>query len=242
MNGLKRIEDCIAEAQYRFAETLASYLKNKSTNKEHYHRYLSFQYHLTKNVQKYFMAIASHQDLSRRRPLREFLYKFANEEELHYIVAANDLYSMGLKPLDMPIDVTLWHAYFQGIVSDRPFVRLGAATILENISSGVAKEWVDRALQGDFLGRHNTKFLVLHKHEALPHGEQILAALGAANLEERHLDDLVEGARIGTVMYLRMAEWALFPTTLSSLCDCGEAKIEDFEMRRIKEFNMSELN
>jgi hypothetical protein len=91
-----------------------------------------------------------------------------------------------MRPMAMPLDVELWHSYFTGIVVDRPFVRLGAAAILENISDGPAKEWVRKALQGSFLTRDNTKFLVLHQHEVLPHGNQILAAIEEGGLEPRH--------------------------------------------------------
>ncbi|GBD49571.1 hypothetical protein [Methylopila sp. Yamaguchi] len=124
---------------------------------------------------------------------------------------------------------------------DRPFVRLGAATILENISAGAARPWVKRALTGSFLTRENTKFLVLHQHETLPHGDQIMEALATANLEERHLADLEEGASKGTVLYLRMAEWALQPIALSRICDRDEDDIPAEEIERIRSFSMSEL-
>src|SRR5689334_772766 len=96
---------CINDAQERFAGLLKSYLVDHPTTIDQYIRYLSFQYHLTKDVQRYFLAIAAHGDLSRRRSLREFLCRFANEEELHYLVAANDLARLGLRPLPMPFDV-----------------------------------------------------------------------------------------------------------------------------------------
>lgn len=232
---------CIAEAQERFAELLKSYLLDHPTTVDQYIRYLSFQYHLTKDVQRYFLAIAAHGDLARRRGLREFLCNFANEEELHYLVAANDLAKLGLRPLPMPLDVELWHTYFSKVVVERPFVRLGAAAILENISDGVAKEWVRKALQGSFLTRDNTKFLVLHQHEALPHGQQILAAIEAADLDPQHLADLNEGARKGTVLYLRMAEWAIRPGTLSSICDRGVLNLNHRDDERIRTFSMDEL-
>ena len=54
---------------------------------------------------------------------------------------------------------------------------MGAALILENISDGPAKEWVQKALSADFLTRENTKFLVLHQHETLPHGDQLVEAV-----------------------------------------------------------------
>lgn len=232
---------CISDAQERFAALLRSYLAHHPTTVDQYIRYLSFQYHLTKDVQRYFLAIAAHPDLTRRRSLREFLYRFANEEELHYLVAANDLAKLGLRPLPMPFDVELWHTYFSKIVADRPFVRLGAAAILENISDGAAKEWVRKALQGSFLTRDNTKFLVLHQHETLPHGDQILEAIEGADLEARHFTDLAEGARKGTVLYLRMAEWAIRPTALASLCDRGALHLDYREEEEIRSFSMTQL-
>lgn len=239
---MKEVLNYIADAQQRFADLLSSYLEHHPTTREQYIRYLSFQYHLTKDVQRYFLAVAAHADLARRRKLREFLYEFANEEELHYLVAANDLDQLGVTPLPLPFDVELWHAYFQGIVHTRPFVRLGAATILENISGGVAKPWVQKALHGDFLTKSNTKFLVLHQHEALPHGDQILEAICNGDLEPRHLEDLLEGARKGTVLYLRMAEWALRPDSLAAICDGATAKFDEIEIDRIKNFRMAELD
>lgn len=234
---------CIAitEAQDRFAALLRSYLEHHGTTPDQYIRYLSFQYHLTKGVQRYFLAVAAHPDLAKRRKLRAFLTHFANEEELHYLVAASDLDRLGLHPLPMPFDVELWHAYFTSIVAERPFVRLGAATVLENISDGSARSWVKKALQGPYLSRDNTKFLVLHQHETLPHGEQILDAIAHGRLEPRHFDDLVEGARKGTVLYLRMAEWALRPEALASIADPAAYELDPAEELRIREFDMREL-
>ena len=240
-NDLLELHACVSDAQERFAALLESYLRDQPTTIDQYIRYLSFQYHLTKDVQRYFLAIAAHPDLARRRTLREFLFHFANEEELHYLVAANDLHKLGMRPLPMPFDVELWHHYFRSVVVDRPFVRLGAATILENISDGVAKQWVRKALVGEFLTRDNTKFLVLHQHETLPHGDQLLGAIESGALEPRHFRDLIEGARRGTVLYLRMAEWAIRPGSLASLCDRDAAGFDVHEEARIESFSMDEL-
>jgi hypothetical protein len=238
---LRPLDDCIADAQRRFADLLACSLAQQPPSRDQYARYLSFQYHLTRDVQFYFLAVAAHRDLARRRKLREFLYHFANEEELHYLVAAKDLASLGLAPMPVCIDVELWHAYFRSVVHERPFVRLGAAAILENISAGPAREWVQKALRGDFLDRANTKFIVLHQHETLPHGAQIMEALAAADLEPRHVADLVEGAHKGTVLYLRMAEWALRSDALSRIGDASATAITAGEARRIAEFDEREL-
>jgi hypothetical protein len=53
--------------------------------------------------------------------------------------------------------------------------------------------------------------------------------------------DLNEGARKGTVLYLRMAEWAIRPTSLSSICDGGRLDLDRQEEERIQTFSMSEL-
>ncbi|WP_043367477.1 iron-containing redox enzyme family protein [Belnapia sp. F-4-1] len=239
--GMERINAVVKEAQERFAVLLRSYLEHHGTTVDQYVRYLSFQYHLTRGVQRYFLAVAAHPDLAKRRKLRRFLTDFANEEELHYLVAASDLDALGLNPMPMPFDVELWHAYFTSIIAERPFVRLGAATVLENISDGPAKPWVVKALQGPFLRRENTKFLVLHQHETLPHGTQIMDAIAEAGLERRHFDDLVEGARKGAVLYLRMAEWAVRPDSLAALLDQQEGELSEEEKQRIRSFDMREL-
>lgn len=231
----------IATSQALFAQLLESALRAGPVTVEQYCRYLSMQYHLTKDVQAYFLTVAANSALAKRRKLRRFLCDFANEEELHYLVAGNDLLALGRKPLAEPFDVTLWHSYFRSVVATRPFIRLGAAAILENLSAGVAREPARRALSAPFMTKDNTKFLVLHQHETNPHGEQILEALEAACLSEAELSDLFLGARQGTVLYLRMARWAIDESELSTCADIGAQEVSSKQCREIDEFKMSEL-
>lgn len=207
-----------------------------------YQRYLSMQYHFTKGVQAQFLRAAAHRDLAKRKGLRRFLFNFANEEEQHYLVAAKDLMNLGLPILPEPLDVALWHLYADSIVDEKPFQRLGTTCVLENIAGGAAQGPVEAALRAPFLDHANTRFLVIHKHELLPHGDQIMAALEAARLEPRHLAQLDTGARIGMVMYLRMAEWALFPDSLSTLCDAEKRnELSHAEHAEIAAFDETEL-
>lgn len=231
----------IATSQALFAQLLESAVHAGPVTVDQYCRYLSMQYHLTKDVQAYFFAVAANSALAKRRKLRRFLCEFANEEELHYLVAANDLLAFGRRPLAEPFDVTLWHAYFRSVVTTRPFLRLGAAAILENLSAGVAREPAKRALSAPFMTRDNTKFLVLHQHETNPHGEQMLAALDAQTLSPSELSDLFLGAKQGTVLYLRMARWAVDDTEISACADQGTADLSSTQCRDIDEFQMSEL-
>ncbi len=241
MPPLQAVHDVIALARERFLELLRTRLPATGLTPHIYQRYLSMQYHLTRDVQRYFLTAAAHADLGKMRSLRRFLVDFANEEELHYVVAGNDLLHAGLAVLPMPFDVELWHCYFTKIVTTRPFVRLGAATVLENLSTPATRPLFRQLLGAPFLNRDNTKFLVLHMHETLPHGEQILDALAAARLLDHHLADLAEGARKGAVQYLRMAEWAIDPAAISGLADGPPADLDSRDRERIAAFDMREL-
>jgi hypothetical protein len=211
--------DVITAAQAELAKLLRQALASGPLSIAQYQRYLSMQYHLTRGVHGYFLRAAAHEDFARKRPLRRFLFDFANEEEQHYLVAAGDLRRMDLPLLDEPLDVTLWHAHFRAIVDEHPFLRLGAACVLENLSGGVAKEAAREALKAPFLTVDNTKFVVLHMHEAQPHGDQIVTVLAEARLNDAQMDDLVIGAKQGMVLYLRMMTWVLHPATLAANLD-----------------------
>lgn len=213
--------DVITAAQAELALLLGKALASGPLSVFQYQRYLSMQYHLTRGVQGYFLRAAAHDELARRRRLRRFLFDFANEEELHYQVAEADLQRMGLPVLPRPLDVTLWHAHFGAVVDRWPFLRLGAACVLENIAGGAAQGMARKALQAPYLTMENTRFVVLHLHEAQPHGEQFLEALRSAGLEPAQQDDLATGARQAAVLFLRMMEWVLFPLSTAALFEPG---------------------
>src|ERR1700760_2451951 len=78
----------VQAAQEEFRRLLRKSRESGGVTRERYVRYLSMQYHLTKEVQRPFMTIASHPSLARRKKLRDFLYGFALEEEPHFAVAA----------------------------------------------------------------------------------------------------------------------------------------------------------
>jgi hypothetical protein len=199
----------VEKAKGVFASQLQELACRGGLTRERYIRYLSFQYHLTKGVQRHFLKVAGHPRLSGKAGLRNFLFKFGLEEEAHYKVAEIDLDRMGEKPLPCPLDVSLWWAYFDQIVEHRPFVRLGATCVLENLGAGAGALGHRLLDEAPFLNKGNTRFLTIHFHELLPHGDQIISALTSAPLEPLDLEELVEGANIGSILYLRMAAWAI---------------------------------
>ena len=199
----------VETAKSVFRTKLQSVAESGGMTREMYLRYLSFQYHLTKGVQRHFLKVAGHPRLARKNTLREFLFKFGLEEEPHYKVAEVDLERLGEKPLPCPMDVSMWWAYFDQIVEHRPFVRLGATCVLENLGAGAGSLGHDLLDNAPFLNKSNTRFITIHFHELLPHGDQIIAALDRVPLDEQDIEELVEGANVGSILYLRLAMWAL---------------------------------
>jgi hypothetical protein len=162
--------------------------------------------------------------------LRDFLYNFALEEEPHYGIAEHDLSSLGATPSQCPLDVRLWWAFFDQIVHQRPFVRLGATCVLENLGAGAGRVGHELLEKASFLNDGNTRFLQIHFHEELPHGELIFAALESVRLTNDEVHDLQKGAEIGAILYLRMARWAMEHEELTNLFGCHA---EDFERTAI---------
>ncbi len=197
----------VEQAQAAFREILLQVTASTGLSQAAYRRYLSMQYHLTKDVQRHFLYAAAHGSLARRKPLRDFLYRFALEEEPHYLVAQDDLANLGETPLPCPLDVTLWQAYFLRESAERPFVRLGATCVLENLGAGAGGVGRDLLARAPYLNKLNTRFIEIHFHEVLPHGAQIYEALSGVDLTEEELAQACHGARVGAIFYLRLVHW-----------------------------------
>ena len=201
----------VKNSQRRFKDKLQNLIEtSNSLSEEQYVRYLSMQYHLTKGVQRHFFTAASHPDIVVRKNLRDFLWKFGIEEEPHFQIAQKDLQNMKRTPVVKPFDVHIWWMFFDSIINERPFIRLGATCVLENLSDG-AKEQVNHIFSNaPYITPKNFRFFAIHKHEEnLNHGDQILAALESARLDQDELKDVVYGTSIGTEMYMRMVDWVL---------------------------------
>jgi hypothetical protein len=216
MTNIQEVLNIVEKAKSTFATQLEELSARGGLSKEMYVRYLSFQYHLTKGVQRHFFKVAGHPRLSGKAGLRNFLFKFGLEEESHYKVAEIDLERMGEKPLPCPLDVSLWWAYFDQIVEHRPFVRLGATCVLENLGAGAGALGHRLLDEAPFLNKSNTRFLTIHFHELLPHGDQIIGALTSAPLDSLDVAELIEGANVGAIIYLRMVAWAIQSDPLTS--------------------------
>jgi hypothetical protein len=203
---MKEIEQKIKTAQQTFKDLLNQLDSTGGLSRERYHRFLNMQYHLTNGVQRHFFALAGNISVGKRKGLRDFLVQFAREEEHHYAVALSDMKELGLSPSQCPLDVKLWWLYFDSIIAEHPFQRLGATCILENIA-GTSSDVMNALIgKSDFLNPRNLKFLTIHRHGPnLDHGNQIIEAIKTADLSKDEHADLLIGADIATTMYMRMS-------------------------------------
>jgi len=198
----------VEQAQKLLRDKLEAMQARGGFTKERYIRFLSMQYHLTKGVQRHFMAIAASPITAKKRSLRKWLINFGQEEEFHFEVAKADLKELGTEPLPIPFDTQLWWNHFDTVVECQPFIRLGATCVLENIADGVA-DLLDQMIQtSTFLTAKNLRFLTIHRHGPnLAHGDQIIQALATANLTQNEQEDVLLGAQRATIFYMRFVHW-----------------------------------
>lgn len=208
---MKELMNIVEESQIMLASRLQGLIDSgEGLQLDAYVRYLSMQYHLTNGVQRHFLMAASHPDMRKMKSLRKFLIDFAIEEEMHYFVALKDIEALDREPYPCCLDVKLWKSYFWEVVNDRPFIRLGATCILENISGKSGQILDILSASSGFMNQKNTRFLSIHRHEELPHGDQILQALKDSPINEDQMHDLITGAHEGSVLFLRLIDWSLY--------------------------------
>jgi len=206
---MKNVIEIVDQANVHFYNKLSVLDQGEPLSREQYVRYLRMQYHLTNGVQESFLALASHPETRKYSSLRKFLIQFAYEEEMHYRLAEKDLEDLGETPGEIPFLVEVWWQYQRKIIKDNPFQRLGTTCILENIgnhSAGMLKKVLSEA---PFISKKNTSFIMIHMHEVLPHGDQIVEALESAKLSETHQKELVQGAVKGSWLYSNIIDWVL---------------------------------
>ena len=207
---MKEVKSAIVSAQEKLRDLLKPHVESGMTI-DMYQRFLSMEYYLTNGVQKHFYHIAGSPQLAHKKTLKAWLVNFANEEEFHHKLAKNDLQALGRELLPIGLRAKLWWAYFNSIIADEPYVRLGTACILENISAGAARETLGLVVaHSNFITPKNSTFLTVHQHgPELPHGDQILAIIEQSNLSEREYASLLQGNAEGTVLYLDQISYVI---------------------------------
>lgn len=207
MENIKR-ETEFAKNEFREL-ILSSQIAEKGLERDQYIRYLQMQFHLVKDVQKQFYEIAAHPSIFPRKKFSDFLVEFGRVEGPHYKMAEKDLGNLDAPLGEPPFDVRLWWSYFSPVIQEKPLKRLGGTCVLENVGSAVG-DLIDEALsKSPFLNQKNTTFLILHKHEVLNHGEEILEALSEAELSDQEEQDVIVGIHESKALFFRMFHWVL---------------------------------
>lgn len=207
---MKNVRDAVSVCQKEFRNLIeGSEIAEKGLERDQYVRYLQMQYHLVRDVQKQFFEIAGHPNIFEKKKLSDFLVHFGKEEGPHFKMAERDLKNLDAPLGEAPLDVKLWWSYFGEVIKTRPLVRLGGTCVLENVGSAVG-DLIDAALaKSPFLNPKNTTFLILHKHEVLDHGNEILDALEEANLNVEETQDVLHGIEESQALFFRMFHWVL---------------------------------
>jgi len=201
-------------AQTEFAALISRAIESGGVSMDAYARFLRMEHYLTRDVQQRFYQCAGASAMKPYPAIREFLVSFANEEAPHHQDAIDDLASMGSVLGSEPLDVALYHSFWRQWPPTRPFFRLGSTCVVENISGGDSSEKVLQVISSFRSKGLGVKFATDHAHVELKHGDGIVEVLERAALSESDYNDLVAGARIGAVMYLRMIKWCLQPDEL----------------------------
>lgn len=213
---MEKLKKQVSIAQEQLRNQILENLKRAPISPEQYGRYLSMQYHLTKGVQTVFMRIAANECLGKRKSLRHWLLAFAEEEEFHYKIAANDLKALGMGVGEMPLDVKLWWLFFNDIIDTKPFVRLGATFILENISMKSSDLIHEMIKTSTFINDSNSKFLIIHQHGPnLDHGNQIFENVMKVSPTPQEMDDLLYGARVASLFFERFMNFVFKGETIN---------------------------
>lgn len=205
---MKDLLDEIQLSQNSLNQRLLQLLDTGLT-KEQYRNYLSMQYHLTNGVQKHFLAVCAHETLRGKTALRKFLFKFSLEEEPHFQVAYNDILNLGMTPTECPLDVELWKLYFENLLKSKPFARIGAACILENVTAKSGALIDQLFSKADYISKKNTTFVTIHRHEELPHGDEVMSILEESHMTAEQKSDLLLGAKNGNTIFFRCFDWAI---------------------------------
>lgn len=215
--GIASLEKEVQKSCEHFLSLFQS-IERDGIQLDQYVRYLRMQYHLTKGVQETFLSIAAHHETRKYKGLRKFLVNFGYEEEMHFLLAKNDLSNLNHDVGDCPFVVELWQSYQKYVILHKPIERLGATAVLENIGNYAAPLIKKIMSQTSFLNKSNTTFVQVHMHEVLPHGDQILDTYQSVKWSQKHLAQLIDGADRASFLYIQLIfDWIL----------TGEVKIKN---------------
>ncbi|MBS0367471.1 MAG: hypothetical protein JSR67_16775 [Proteobacteria bacterium] len=185
-------------------EALEESLGQTVITKDAYIQYLSDQAYMVHDVCRQMLGVAAHKTMLRRPRLRKFLIDFGLEEETHHRVAEADIRHLGGELQPPSLDAKLWFMYFASLVRDEPFRRIGASIVLENSGKEIGPLVQRIFAKATFLNDSSTRFVRAHLHDDVPHGDQLLEALGASKWTADELRQLTSGIEDAGILLARL--------------------------------------
>jgi hypothetical protein len=208
---LSRVEPALKEALVRVRRALEDSLGQSVISRDAYIQFLSDQAYMVHDVCGQMLSIASHPSMFRRPLLRRFLIEFGLEEETHHRVAESDIRQLGGEPAKPSLDAKLWFMYFASLAQEEPIRRIGASIVLESIGNEIGPLVQSIFAKATFLGDSSTRFVRAHLHEDVPHGDQLLEALGSSDWTSEEIAELTDGIAEAGILLGRLIQ--------SNFCD-----------------------
>lgn len=193
----RRVVEHVERAQAAYREQLVRTIATGGLTRERCARLLAMRCHLGASG-RWCAAVVDHPRITRLPVLRGGLLARAADVGPTW----NDLARLGVSALPPLPEIGVWHAYFRG--ADWPFLRLGAATVLEEIGAG-ADGLLAEAM------RIAAPAAALHGAVAALHASQggLAALLARAVHHESDWREVAAGAQAGAALYLRMVAASL---------------------------------
>ena len=177
-------------------------------SREFYVKFLSLHFHMINGSARHLMLIASHKDLTHRARLRGFLIDFALQHEKDHLLAESDLRQLGNKILPATLDIKLWWSYFNNIVEQRPFIRLGAAFTFEQAICQMTPMLEKIQDQCNFITPRSSQYLsLLVSPQYIERSQKLWEALQTSHLNVSQISDMQLGASECGTLYERMSQW-----------------------------------
>jgi hypothetical protein len=206
VNFVVAIDPALKDALGRVRRALEESLGQTVITKNAYVQYLSDQAYMVHDVCRQMLGVASHSSMLRRPLLRKFLIDFGQEEETHHRVAEADIKQLGEELRKPSLDAKLWFMYFASLVREEPIRRIGASIVLENSGKEIGPLVQNIFAKATFLSDSSTRFVRAHLHDDIPHGDQLLEALGSSDWTSEEIGELTAGIEDAGILLGRLIE------------------------------------
>src|SRR4051794_19578243 len=190
-NSLARFHAVVEEVGTMYADNaLFRKLDADTFQISDYHALLLALFHQVAESSSSFAMAAANLDFRRHWAAKNYLFKHAEEEKLHWQWIVNDLNNTdygGPDPVSqMPsVETTAYIAFNFFAASHAPITRLAIAAVLESISPRFGRIYAGKAAAQLKLNANQMVFFVGHADADVGHVQEVLDVIAASGLADR---------------------------------------------------------